>query len=100
MVEEVPGFLKELKKRDREFGGKIIDVFKESGEEGVLDRKTKTLISMALDAALGHPEGVKALAEKARAQGATEKEIHETVKVVTTACGIQGLATASEAFKI
>jgi alkylhydroperoxidase/carboxymuconolactone decarboxylase family protein YurZ len=96
---EVPGFLRILEEKSPDFGEAILRVFEKEQSEGALPAKVKTLISMALDAAMGHPEGVKALAEKAREQGATEEEIIETIQVVTVACGIQGLATGSAAFK-
>lgn len=98
-MEGLPEFLNELKRRSPKFGEKVIDLFEEQDREGALPPKYKTLISMSLDAAMGHPEGVEELAEKARRQGATEEEINEAIQVVAVVCGIQGLATGSKAFK-
>jgi len=97
-MEELPEFIRMLKEKSPDFGDAVLDVFKRQQSEGALPAKVKTLISMALDAAMGHPEGVKALAERARMQGATEEEIIETIQIVTVACGMQGLATGSAAF--
>lgn len=98
-MEELPEFLRLLKERSPDFGEAISNVFEKGQSEGALPAKVKTLISMALDAAMGHPAGVKALAEKARKQGATEEEIIETIQIVTIACGVQGLATGSAALR-
>ena len=56
-------------------------------------------MSMLGDAILGHPEGVKAIAEMARAQGATEQEIAETVRVAFLCAGMPGLVTGTYAFQ-
>lgn len=98
-MKELPEFLRILKEKSPEFGEAILKIFEKQQSEGTLPAKVKTLIAMALDAAMAHPEGVKALAERARKQGATEEEIIETIQVVTVACGIQGLATGSVALK-
>lgn len=87
-MEEVPEFLRILEEKSPDLGETILEMFKKHQSEGALPAKMKTLISMALDAAMGHPEGVKALAEKARNQSATEEEIIETIQVVAVACGI------------
>ena len=49
---------------------------------GVLPRKTKLLIAMAMDAALGSANGVRSLAEQALSAGATREEIAEVARVV------------------
>jgi len=56
-------------------------------------------MSMLGDAILGHPEGVAALAARARQLGAGEQEIAETVHIAFTAGGIPALVTALRAFK-
>ena len=51
------------------------------------------------DAILGHPEGVRAIADRARAQGATEQEIAETVRMAFLCAGMPGLVTGTYAFR-
>lgn len=67
--------------------------------DGVLPRKFKFLIAMALDASHGAAEGVKSLAEQAIKAGATKEEITETIRVVQYVCGAGGVYTAARAFK-
>ena len=67
--------------------------------DGALDHKTKTLMTMLCDALLGHDAGVTTIANRARAAGASEKEIAETVGVAFLMGGLPALVTASNAFK-
>jgi len=55
--------------------------------DGVLSKKNKLLIALALDAAHGAVNGVKSLATQALAAGATKEEILETIHVVHYICG-------------
>jgi alkylhydroperoxidase/carboxymuconolactone decarboxylase family protein YurZ len=55
-------------------------------------------MSLFGDALLGRADGVKALAARARSQGATEAEINETVRMAFYFGGIPGLVTATKAF--
>ena len=66
---------------------------------GALDQKTKTLMTMLCDALLGHDGGVATIANRARAAGASEEEITETVGVAFLMGGLPALVTASNAFK-
>ena len=50
-------------------------------KDGALSLKTKTLMMMLSDALLGHGDGVANIARRARALGASENEIAETVAV-------------------
>ncbi|OGP72100.1 MAG: 4-carboxymuconolactone decarboxylase [Deltaproteobacteria bacterium RBG_16_50_11] len=67
--------------------------------EGVLPRKIKFLIAIALDASHGAVEGVKALAEQARKAGATKEEIAETLRVTQFISGVGSVYTAARALK-
>jgi len=67
--------------------------------EGVLPRKVKLLIAMALDASEGAVEGVKSLAEQAMKAGATKEEIVETIRVAQYISGVGSVYTAARAFK-
>ena len=67
--------------------------------DGALSNKTKTLMTMLCDALLGHDGGVTTIANRARAAGATEEEIAETVGVAFLMGGLPALVTAANAFK-
>ena len=56
-------------------------------------------MSMMGDAILGHADGVLALAQRARGQGASEAEIAETVRMAFVMGGLPGLVTATRAFE-
>ncbi len=87
-----PTFMDELRKRDPGFFELVSAVITKTQEAGALDPKTKTLITLALDAAGSHPEGVRSLAARARAIGAREEEIIETIRLAFLGSGIPGLA--------
>ena len=67
--------------------------------DGALSLKVKTLMTMLCDALLAHPDGVAAIANRARAAGATEEEIAETVGVAFLFGGMPALVTGANAFK-
>ena len=66
--------------------------------EGALPLKVKILMTMLCDALLAHAGGVTALANQARAAGATEEEIAETVGVAFLFGGMPAVVTAANAF--
>ena len=67
--------------------------------EGALSVKVKTLMTLICDALLAHPEGCAGIANRARALGATEEEIAETVAVAYLMGGTPAMVTAAEAFR-
>ena len=67
--------------------------------EGALSLKVKILMTMLCDALLGHAGGVTTIANWARAAGATEEEIAETVGVAFLFGGMPAVVTAANAFK-
>ncbi|PKB72126.1 MAG: hypothetical protein BZY87_01985 [SAR202 cluster bacterium Io17-Chloro-G6] len=67
--------------------------------DGALSVKVKTLMTMLCDALLAHPDGVANIANRARAAGATEEEIAETVGVAFLFGGMPALVTGANAFK-
>ena len=67
--------------------------------DGALSNKTKTLMTMLCDALLGHGGGVSTIANRARAAGASEEEIAETVGVAFLMGGLPALVTGANAFK-
>ena len=69
------------------------------GADGALSGKVKILMTMLCDAILAHPDGVANIANRARAAGATEEEIAETVGVAFLFGGMPALVTGANAFK-
>ena len=67
--------------------------------DGALSNKTKTLMTMLCDALLVHDGGVSTIANRARAAGASEEEIAETVGVAFLMGGLPALVTGANAFK-
>jgi len=67
--------------------------------DGALPRKFKFLIGMALDAAQGAEQGVKALAREAMQAGATKQELAEALRVAYYICGAVSIFTAARGLK-
>lgn len=67
--------------------------------DGALSLKTKTLMTMLCDALLAHSSGVANIAGRARAIGASEEEIAETVGVAFLMGGLPALVTGASAFQ-
>ncbi len=67
--------------------------------DGVLPRKVKLLIAMALDASHGTIEGTRALAQQAMKAGASKEEVMETLRVAQHVSGVGCVFTAAHAFK-
>ena len=65
--------------------------------DGVLPRKFKLLIALALDADHGAERGVKALAQAALQAGATKEEIVKALRVACYVCGAGSVFTAAHA---
>ena len=68
-------------------------------QEGALSLKVKTMMTMLCDALLGHADGVANIANRARAAGASEEEIAETVGVAFLFGGMPALVTGANAFR-
>lgn len=98
-MSQKPTFMDELRKRDPEFFKVVTAVSTKSEEAGALDPKTKVLISIALDAAGSHPDGVRALTARARGMGVKDEEIIETIRLVFMVAGIPGLVAGLAAFR-
>ena len=65
--------------------------------EGALPLKVKVLMTMLCDAICAHPDGCRNIANRARAVGATEEEILETIGVAFVMGGTAALTTACNA---
>ena len=82
---------------------KLFNLVQETRElalgEGVLPRKYKILIALALDATHGATDGVRSLTQVAMNTGATREEIAETLRVAQYINGVGSIYTASRALK-
>jgi alkylhydroperoxidase/carboxymuconolactone decarboxylase family protein YurZ len=67
--------------------------------DGALPSKIKTLMAMLCDAMRDRHAAIPVLAGVARAQGATDEEIAETMAVAYWIGGVHALNTAAEAFR-
>lgn len=95
-----PQFLDALQKNDPEFYKAALAVRELCyAPKAALDLKTKTLISMALDCVHGSSRGTANLTKRARALGASEEEIRETLRLVYSAAGNHILNTSMAAFE-
>lgn len=94
-----PEFLTKLRAHDPEFADHVAAIAQDAGTEDALSAQTKTLITLALDAADGNTTGVEDLAAVARSQGVSEEELVETVKIIANQGGLGRLAIAAHALK-
>lgn len=99
MQQSRPGYAAALRKNDAKMA-EFLDTGREFVmADGALSAKVKTLMTMLCDALLAHENGVKNIAERARAMGATEEEIAETVRVAFWMGGLPALVTGTQAFR-
>ena len=94
-----PYFIEALEKNDPELLKHLTSLQQFTDKDGALTAKVKVLMSMLGDTILGHPDGVKAIARRAREMGATEQEIAETVRVAFLCGGLPALVTGTHAFR-
>jgi alkylhydroperoxidase/carboxymuconolactone decarboxylase family protein YurZ len=66
-------------------------------KDGAIPAKYKILMTMIVDAIMAHPDGCFALANRARAAGASEAEINEAIEVAYLFGGTPALVTATNA---
>jgi alkylhydroperoxidase/carboxymuconolactone decarboxylase family protein YurZ len=68
-------------------------------EDGVLPKKIKLLMALAVDATIKATGGVRALALQALEAGATKDEIAEALRVAQFIGGVGSVYTAAEALR-
>jgi len=95
----IPGFVKEYETIDQGLFEQAKGVLEMAMTPGALDKKTKLLIVLALDTLKGASEGVKVLAEQARAEGAKDQEIAEAIRLAYYVAGMSALKTGLSAFR-
>jgi 4-carboxymuconolactone decarboxylase len=82
-----------IAKMDPEYFEKLKGIYVDGtfGREGVLPRKTKELIMVAITCALNRPRGVKLHSERALTLGASPREVLEAIEVAAIPGGMPGL---------
>ena len=91
--------LREVEKLDPDY---ISGIYKTDGEllaAGKVPAKYKVMVAMALDANNGDLAGVRALTERAMAEGLSKEELLEIIKVIHHVVGVGKVFTISEALK-
>ena len=99
MQQNPPTFAQALQVHDSKLGDYVTAGREIVLADGALSAKVKTLMTMLCDALLAHDSGVKNIAERARAMGATEEEIAETIRVAFWMGGLPALVTGVNAFR-
>jgi alkylhydroperoxidase/carboxymuconolactone decarboxylase family protein YurZ len=74
-------WLRAFEHRDPQLAGSYMAMREHILKDGAIPAKYKLLMAMVTDAIVAHPDGVRALANDARAAGASEAEITEAVEV-------------------
>ena len=95
----LPPWIQTLRQRAPEFADGYLAQRERILRDGAIPAKYKHLMTMIVDALLAHPDGVATIANRARAAGASEAEIHEAVEVAYLFGGTPALVTAVNAFR-
>ena len=98
MQQPRPGYAAALERADAKLSEYVSTGREFIIADGALSAKVKTLMTMLCDALLAHENGVRNIAQRARAMGATEEEIAETVRVAFWMGGLPALVTGCNAF--
>ena len=96
---QVPGYITALSANDAQLAEWVNTGREFIIADGALSAKVKTLMTMMCDALLAHEDGVKAISARARAMGASEEEISETIRVAFWMGGLPALVTGLTAFR-
>lgn len=94
-----PKWIQPLQERDPEFVERHFALHQSVLKDGAIPAKYKILMTMVVDAVVAHPDGCAAIANNARAAGATEEEINEAVEVAFLVGGNPALVMAVNAFR-
>ncbi|MEL1136476.1 carboxymuconolactone decarboxylase family protein [Desulfitobacterium sp. THU1] len=95
----LPPFLRPLEAYDPILAQEIEKIVSLSFQKSTLDERTRILITLALDAALGASEGVANLAGQARRLGVSDQEIADTLRLAYFTSGCSTLTTSFAAFE-
>ncbi|MCW2652318.1 MAG: alkylhydroperoxidase [Mycobacterium sp.] len=93
-----PPWLGAVEQRDPQFVDSYMAMRDRILKDGAIPAKYKLLMAMVTDAIAAHPDGVRDLANNARAAGASEAEITEAVEVGYLYGGTAALVMGVNAF--
>lgn len=93
-----PPWLGAIQRRDPQFGDSYLAMRQRILKDGAIPAKYKLLMGMITDSIAAHPDGVRDLANNARAAGASEAEITEAVEVGYLYGGTAALVMGVNAF--
>lgn len=93
-----PPWLAAVMQRDPQFGGTYQALRQRILSDGAIPAKYKLLMGMVTDTIAAHPDGVRSLADNARAAGASEAEITEAVELAYLYGGTAALVMGVNAF--
>ncbi len=92
-------FMEAVEQHDPELARRFAADREFAMQDGAIPAKYKVLMSMLVDAILGHADGVQSIAQRARALGASEEEICETLRVAYDCGGTPALITGLGAYR-
>ncbi|OBA60595.1 hypothetical protein A5647_13940 [Mycobacterium sp. 1100029.7] len=98
MPSDSPPWLAAVKQRDPQFANSYQAMRGRILKDGAIPAKYKLLMGMITDTIAAHPDGVRSLADNARAAGASEAEITEAVEVAYLYGGTAALVMGVNAF--
>jgi alkylhydroperoxidase/carboxymuconolactone decarboxylase family protein YurZ len=93
-----PPWLGAIQQRDPQFADSYAAMRERILKDGAIPAKYKLLMGMVTDTIAAHPDGVRTLADNARAAGASEAEITEAVEVAYLYGGTAALVMGVNAF--
>lgn len=100
MAPNAPQWMKKIQRHNTEFADIFSNLNQRILKDGAIPAKYKILMTMIVDAVMAHPAGCAALADRARAAGASEAEINEAIEVAFLFGGTPALVTATEALSL
>ncbi|GAB4267810.1 carboxymuconolactone decarboxylase family protein [Thermincola ferriacetica] len=92
-------FIAAIKDRDEKFYELMKGLQELVYSDSSLDMKTKLMISLAVDAAMGADEGVKAISNILRQMGVTDEQIAEVLRITYFTKANSTLVTSMAAFE-
>ena len=99
MALPMPPWIQPLQQRDPKFVDAYMTQREHVLRDGAIPAKYKHLMTMIVDALQTHGDGVQAIANRARAAGASEAEVQEAVEIAYLFGGTPALVTAMNAFR-
>ncbi|MBW1784842.1 MAG: carboxymuconolactone decarboxylase family protein [Deltaproteobacteria bacterium] len=95
-----PEWMKKIEHHNPEFAELYRSMSERILKDGAIPAKHKILMTMIVDAIMAHSAGCAALADRARAAGASEAEINEAIEVAYLFGGTPALVIATNALSL